>query len=371
MKQDVFQARHAAEWDTFERWLAAREAPRRKDRAAADTIMKAGDFPLALRRLCQQLALAERRDYSAQLVRRLRDLAQRGHQVLYKPGAPRLRRVVDFFAATFPRLVREQWRAMAASAALFFLPLTGVIVLLHFRPELIHSLFGPEQLAQFENMYDPSKTAERLGRTDGTDLQMFGYYIFNNVGIGFRTFASGLIAGIGAVFVLVMNGVIIGGVAGHLTEIGYGEPFWHFVAGHSAPELLAIVISGGAGLQIGMALIAPDDARAAARSSNPASSAPSSCSACSPYSCSPRSSKRTGRRSRGCRVGSKSRSAFRCGSRSRSGSGAAAAAVRTRSPDACAWTISASCCARARRGKRPTSASRSCARTRGASGARG
>lgn len=53
MKQDVFQARHAAEWDTFERWLAAREALRRKDRAAADTIMKAGDFPLALRRLCQ------------------------------------------------------------------------------------------------------------------------------------------------------------------------------------------------------------------------------------------------------------------------------------------------------------------------------
>ena len=130
MKQDVFQARHAAEWDTFERWLAAREAPRRKDRAVADTIMKAGDFPLALRRLCQQLALAERRDYSVQLIRRLRDLAQRGHQVLYKPGAPRLRRVVDFFAATFPRLVREQWRAMAASAALFFLPLAGVIVLL-------------------------------------------------------------------------------------------------------------------------------------------------------------------------------------------------------------------------------------------------
>lgn len=257
MKQDVFQARHASEWEIFERWLAAREASRRKDRAAADTIMKAGDFPLALRRVCQQLALAERRDYSAQLIRRLRDLAERGHQVLYKPGAPRLRRVIDFFASTFPRLVRAQWQVMAASAALFFLPLVGVVVLLHFRPELIHSLFGPEQLAQFENMYDPSKTAERLGRSDGTDLQMFGYYIFNNVGIGFRTFASGLVACIGAVLVLIMNGVIIGGVAGHLTAIGYGEPFWHFVAGHSAPELLAIVISGGAGLQIGMALIAP------------------------------------------------------------------------------------------------------------------
>jgi len=86
---------------------------------------------------------------------------------------------------------------------------------------------------------------------------MFGFYILNNVSIGFRTFASGLLAGVGAVFVLIMNGVIIGGVAGHLTEIGYGDPFWRFVAGHSGPELTAIVIAGGAGLQIGMALIAP------------------------------------------------------------------------------------------------------------------
>jgi uncharacterized membrane protein SpoIIM required for sporulation len=44
---------------------------------------------------------------------------------------------------------------------------------------------------------------------------------------------------------------------GHLTAIGYGGPLWRFVAGHSAPELLGIVISGAAGLRIGMALLAP------------------------------------------------------------------------------------------------------------------
>jgi uncharacterized membrane protein SpoIIM required for sporulation len=86
---------------------------------------------------------------------------------------------------------------------------------------------------------------------------MFGFYVWNNVSIGFRTFASGLLAGVGSIVVLVMNGVLIGGVAGHLTAIGYGGPFWRFVATHSAPELLAIVIAGGAGLQIGMALLAP------------------------------------------------------------------------------------------------------------------
>jgi uncharacterized membrane protein SpoIIM required for sporulation len=257
MKQDAFQAFHEPEWLDFERWLEQRSRPRsRRGRAAgAETSLADGEFPAAYRRLCQHLALAERRGYSTPLLQRLRDMVERGHLVLYRPRAPRWRRVVDFFAATFPRLVRAQWAAMAVSATLFFVPLAGAIVLLQIHPELVHTLFDPDQLAQFEGMYDPK--APRLGRESGSDLMMFGYYIFNNVSIGFRTFASGLLAGIGSIFVLVMNGVVIGGVAGHLTAIGYGGPFWRFVAGHSAPELLAIVISGGAGLQIGMALIAP------------------------------------------------------------------------------------------------------------------
>jgi uncharacterized membrane protein SpoIIM required for sporulation len=214
-------------------------------------------FPAAYRRLCQQLALAERRCYSVPLIRRLQDLAQRGHLVLYRPPAPRWHRALDFFMTEFPRLVRAQWRAMSVAALLFFVPLIAAIVALQYRPELVHGLFDPQRISQFESMYDPASNAQALGRESGTDLKMFGYYIMNNVSIGFRTFASGLLACVGAIFVLVFNGVFIGGIAGHLTVIGYGGPFWRFVVGHSAPELLAIVIAGGAGLHIGMALIAP------------------------------------------------------------------------------------------------------------------
>jgi uncharacterized membrane protein SpoIIM required for sporulation len=258
MKQELFQTRYAAQWDAFAHWLEQRSRPPGKSRGLdADGVFPDSEFPAAYRRLCEQLALAERRGYSAQLVRRLRDLVERGHLVFYRPRAPRLRRIVDFFAADFPRLVRAQRIVMLVSAALFFVPLIAVGVLLQYRPELVHSIFDPQQLAKFENMYDPNSSGQRLGREDGSDLMMFGYYILNNVGIGFRTFASGLLAGIGAVFMLIMNGVVIGGVAGHLTGIGYGDTFWRFVAGHSGPELMAIVISGGAGLQIGMTLLAP------------------------------------------------------------------------------------------------------------------
>jgi uncharacterized membrane protein SpoIIM required for sporulation len=259
MKQELFQTRHEEEWAAFARWLEQRERPRSAAREKdGDGVFPDREFPAAYRRLCQQLALAERRGYSAQLVRRLRDLVEHGHLVFYRPRAPRLRRIVDFFAADFPRLVRMQGRAMIAAALLFYVPLIGVVIALQFRPELIHSIFDPAQLASFENMYDPASKLQRLGReSSSSDLAMFGFYILNNVSIGFRTFASGLLGGVGSVFVLIFNGVVIGGVAGHLTTIGYGDTFWRFVAGHSGPELTAIVISGGAGLQIGMALIAP------------------------------------------------------------------------------------------------------------------
>jgi uncharacterized membrane protein SpoIIM required for sporulation len=258
MNQETFQLRHQQAWAAFERWLEVRARPKTGPRPqAGEGVFDDAQFPAAYRHLCQQLALAERRCYSVLLIRRLQDLAQRGHLVLYRPPAPRLQRVADFFAAEFPRLVREQWRAMAVASALFFIPLIVAIVVLQYRPELVHSVFGPEQLSQFESMYDPASKSQALGRESGTDLKMFGYYIMNNVSIGFRTFASGLLGGVGSIFVLVFNGIFIGGIAGHLTAIGYGGPFWRFVVGHSAPELLAIVIAGGAGLHIGMALIAP------------------------------------------------------------------------------------------------------------------
>ncbi|WP_309476022.1 stage II sporulation protein M, partial [Escherichia coli] len=81
--------------------------------------------------------------------------------------------------------------------------------------------------------------------------------MMNNISIGLRTFAGGLLAGVGTILVLIANGVNIGAVAGHLQAIGHGDPFWRFVAGHAPLELTAIVIAGGAGLRLGLGLVAP------------------------------------------------------------------------------------------------------------------
>jgi uncharacterized membrane protein SpoIIM required for sporulation len=257
MKQEAFERIYGTAWQGFELWLKLRSKPNKESLVSDLAELADADFPNVYRKLCQQLSIAKRRGYSPALITRLQHLVDSGHGVFYRPPPPRLRRIMAFFTDEFPALVRQQWRFMALSFVLFFGPLITLIVLLQYRPDFAYSLFDAEQLAQFETMYNPATHAKEMARNGDSDLMMFGYYVMNNITIGFRTFASGLLAGIGAVIVLLSNGVVIGGVAGHLTAIGYGAPFWSFVSGHSAPELLGIVVSGGAGLQLGWALVAP------------------------------------------------------------------------------------------------------------------
>lgn len=148
---------------------------------------------------------------------------------------------------------------MLVASLLFFGSLIGIALLVYLFPELIYTIVSAPQVSEMQEMYDPD--ASRLGRAaaraSSEDWMMFGYYVMHNIGIAFQTFAGGLLFGLGSVFFLFFNGLMIGAIAGHLTEIGYGQTFWSFVIGHGAFELTAIALAGAAGLQLGWALIAP------------------------------------------------------------------------------------------------------------------
>jgi uncharacterized membrane protein SpoIIM required for sporulation len=209
------------------------------------------------RHACGHLALARERSYPAYIIDRLDDLTSRAHQLIYQQhefGLERLRRLVMI---DFPCAVRAQGSYVAVAAAIFLLPAIVVGLLVFAQPDMILSIVGPDSVSDFERMYSPS--AESIGRTRDarTDWTMFGYYIRNNVGVAFQCFAGGLFAGLGTFFFLAYNGAFSGSLAGYLTAQGFSSTFYAFIATHSAFELTAIVIAGGAGLRIGHALLSP------------------------------------------------------------------------------------------------------------------
>ncbi len=126
-------------------------------------------------------------------------------------------------------------------------------------PDLTYTVIDPMTAAEYREMYRPAppQSGEEGTRLLETDMLAFGHYIHNNISIAFRTFAAGVFAGIGAILLTLYNGVALGAIFGFLISEGLGPQLWPFVAGHSAPELISLVISGVAGLKVGLALIAP------------------------------------------------------------------------------------------------------------------
>ncbi|KJK01131.1 membrane protein [Pseudomonas sp. 21] len=254
MKQAFFEQRHQGSWKRFAKRLELLEAGKRQESSE-----KPEEFAADYRRICQQLALAQERGYSSHLIDQLQQLAMRGHQQFYRHRSHLGARILGFLVAGFPRLVREEWRCIAIASLLFYGSLLLMGVLVYHFPDLVYSVMAPERVSEMESMYSPDTT--RLGpmstRDAGDDWKMFGHYIMNNIGIAFQTFASGLLFCVGTLFFLLFNGVVIGTVAGHLTQVGYIETFWSFVIGHGAFELTAITFAGAAGLKLGWALLAP------------------------------------------------------------------------------------------------------------------
>jgi len=102
-----------------------------------------------------------------------------------------------------------------------------------------------------EDMYDPESSYFLIPRDVSSDADMFGFYIYNNISIAFRTFAGGIIAGIGSLFFLCTNAVYFGVTCAHIINIGFPETFFPFIITHSAFELTAIIFSAHAGFVLG------------------------------------------------------------------------------------------------------------------------
>jgi uncharacterized membrane protein SpoIIM required for sporulation len=81
----------------------------------------------------------------------------------------------------------------------------------------------------------------------------------NNISVTFLAFALGITFGLGTVYIMAFNGVLLGTLAALCHLHGLSVDFWSFVVPHGVIELTAIFIAGGGGLLLGSALTVPGD----------------------------------------------------------------------------------------------------------------
>jgi uncharacterized membrane protein SpoIIM required for sporulation len=83
------------------------------------------------------------------------------------------------------------------------------------------------------------------------------FIMTNNIRVSFLAFGSGVTGGLLTLWILVQNGLMLGGLLGVTTYYGVGFELATFVIGHGVIELSVIFIAGGSGLMLGWALLRP------------------------------------------------------------------------------------------------------------------
>jgi uncharacterized membrane protein SpoIIM required for sporulation len=187
-------------------------------------------------------------------VERLNYLVSEGNQILYGRHSRPARPLARFVLRDFPRCVRSQWRGLGVCCLIFYgLAVFSCFLCIRF-PGLIYELLPESRILALEDMYDPGGKHFLLPRDIGSDADMFGFYIYNNISIAFRTFAGGILAGIGSLFMLGVNALFLGLSAGHIINRGFAGTFFPFIIAHGAFELTAMILSARGGLILGYSL---------------------------------------------------------------------------------------------------------------------
>jgi uncharacterized membrane protein SpoIIM required for sporulation len=185
----------------------------------------------------------------------LNRLVGAAHAVLYRQGRERslFRRLPEFLAREWPARVRAAAGRIGVSAAL--LVVGGLLGAFYASrdPGFAGLIAPPDLLASIER--GEMWTGDLVTIKPAASSFLFS----NNLSVAIAAFAMGITAGVGTVWILLMNGVLLGAVTQLTAVRGMGTDFWGFVAPHGVLEIPAILIAGAAGLTVGRGLLFPGE----------------------------------------------------------------------------------------------------------------
>lgn len=203
------------------------------------------------RQTAADLSAAREGAANAQLAGYLNQLLGRSHNLIYTARPAHTRSLVGFYAHTFPGIFRETWRYTAGATALFALGAVAGTVMSVTDPGFQRFILGGHMMDTIERreMWTHSILAIKPLASSAI--------LTNNLSVAFTAFATGALAGLGTLYIMFFNGVMIGVIGTACHRAGMSVPLWSFVSPHGALELPAIFIAGGAGLLLARGVIAP------------------------------------------------------------------------------------------------------------------
>jgi len=209
------------------------------------------ELGLLYRQTASDLAIAREDITSSQLAAYLNSLLGRTHNLIYMGNKPKVAGIVRFYSETYPRIFRELWPQTLLAFAIFAVTGLAAFILTMRDPTFAHRLLGTHMMETIEKREMWTHSIVTIKPLAASSIMT------NNLSVAFATFASGITAGVGTVWMMVLNGLLIGVIGAATLQAGMAGQLWTFVVPHGVLELPAIFIAGGAGFEIARGMLFP------------------------------------------------------------------------------------------------------------------
>lgn len=258
LRSDRFRIEREVDWQRLERIVIALEK-NRPSRIGDEDLL---ELPVLYRKAASSLAVARETSLDAGTLAYLESLVRRAWFQVYGPRAGLFGWFRRFLGGGWSTAVRAIWLDICIA---LFVMLAGTLVgwILVARDNDWYYALVPGAMAGGRQ---PGASREMLAETlagsegNAQGLAAFAAYLFsNNTGVCIMAFALGFCFGIPTLMLLVHNMALLGAMLWLFAGAGLTGEFAAWLSVHGTTELLAILLSGAAGVHIGRSMAFPGE----------------------------------------------------------------------------------------------------------------
>lgn len=185
--------------------------------------------------------------------RYLNQIASQAHQKIYKTKKESKNRLISFFKTEFPTLFYQHQRELLISFLVFLLFCIIGAYSAATEGDFVRSILGDSYVNMtIENIEnnDPMAVYKQMG-----EFNMALGITINNIKVALMAFAYGIMFGVGSLYIMMQNGIMLGSFQYFFYDKGL---LWESVRTiwiHGTFEISVIIIAGCSGLVLGNGML--------------------------------------------------------------------------------------------------------------------
>lgn len=242
MKENQFIEKNKSRWQRAEEILSDKE-------------LHADELSALLIAITDDLAYARTFYPNRYIKEYLNNLTNAIFQKIYQKKTNRIQHILDFWTKDLPPIIWSMRRELLFSLCCFIIMFCIGIFSSIYNQTFIYEILGTDYVNQtLDNIRNGDPMAIYK---DSKEIDMAFAISINNVKVSILSYVGGFFMGLGSLYILIQNGIMVGVFQYFFIQHGIGIHSASTIWLHGTLEISCIIIACGAGLSLGMSYLFP------------------------------------------------------------------------------------------------------------------